>query len=89
MRLALALCSAILGLASSSHALNILLNNDDGFGSANLRETYRLLREAGHNGLSNMPFYAVEYSVDSVYQPRSLDCGTRNEAERPRWAIGL
>lgn len=41
---------ASLLLASSSHGLNILLNNDDGFGSANLREVYRLLKEEGHNG---------------------------------------
>ncbi|KAM0261549.1 hypothetical protein ACHAPA_009719 [Fusarium lateritium] len=33
----------------SKMALNILLNNDDGFGSANLRETYRLLKGKGHN----------------------------------------
>ncbi|KAJ3498058.1 hypothetical protein NLG97_g1415 [Lecanicillium saksenae] len=38
-----------LALAGSSQALNILLNNDDGFASGNLRETYRLLKEAGHN----------------------------------------
>ena len=31
-------------------AINILMNNDDGFGSGNLRETYRLLKEKGHNG---------------------------------------
>lgn len=37
-------------LCSTSQALNILLNNDDGFGSANLRETYRLFKEKGHNG---------------------------------------
>lgn len=38
-------------LFSTSHGLNILLNNDDGFGSANLRETYRLFKEKGHNGM--------------------------------------
>jgi 5'-nucleotidase len=32
-----------------SQALNILLNNDDGFGSANTRELYRVLRAAGHD----------------------------------------
>ncbi|KAM3539659.1 hypothetical protein ARSEF1564_007402 [Beauveria bassiana] len=36
-------------LAGSAQALNILLNNDDGFASGNLREVYRLLNEAGHN----------------------------------------
>ena len=42
----LALLSAYL---TSSNALNILVNNDDGFGSANTRELYRLLRAAGHD----------------------------------------
>jgi 5'-nucleotidase len=35
--------------ANFCHALNILVNNDDGFGSANIRELYRLLRAAGHD----------------------------------------
>lgn len=37
--------------AFSSHvsSLNILLGNDDGFASAQLRETYRLLKGHGHN----------------------------------------
>jgi len=30
-------------------SLNILLGNDDGFGSAQIRETYRLLKKAGHD----------------------------------------
>ena len=33
----------------ASNALNIIVNNDDGFGSANIREFYRLLNAAGHN----------------------------------------
>ncbi len=40
-----------LALAGSAQGLNILLNNDDGFASGNLREVYRLLNEAGHNGV--------------------------------------
>ena len=32
-----------------SDALNIIVNNDDGFASANIREFYRLLKAAGHN----------------------------------------
>lgn len=42
--------TAALGLASSSDALRILMGNDDGFGSGNLRELYKLLKEAGHDG---------------------------------------
>lgn len=36
-------------LPITSIALNIIVNNDDGFGSANIRELYRLLNAAGHN----------------------------------------
>lgn len=42
--------TAALGLASTSEALKILMGNDDGFGSGNLRELYKLLVDAGHDG---------------------------------------
>ena len=48
MRLFLAHCLTA-ALLAPSNALNILVNNDDGFGSANIRELYRLLRAAGHD----------------------------------------
>lgn len=52
MRLSFSLLgAAALWFASGSQALNILMNNDDGFGSANLREVYRLLKHRGHDGL--------------------------------------
>ncbi|TPX11656.1 uncharacterized protein E0L32_007635 [Thyridium curvatum] len=35
--------------AQATGALNILMNNDDGFGVSNIRELYRLLVEAGHH----------------------------------------
>ena len=38
-----------LSLLSSTNALNIIVNNDDGFGAANIREFYRLLKAAGHD----------------------------------------
>jgi len=38
-------------LAASSNALNLIVTNDDGFGAANVREFYRLLKAAGHNGM--------------------------------------
>ncbi|KAF2170511.1 hypothetical protein M409DRAFT_64222 [Zasmidium cellare ATCC 36951] len=41
--------TAALALSSQSFALNILLGNDDGFAAANVRETYRLLKQEGHN----------------------------------------
>lgn len=40
---------AALTFASSTTGLNILLGNDDGFASANTRETYRLLKQHGNN----------------------------------------
>lgn len=54
MRLSLStVLTAALGFASSSDALKILMNNDDGFGSGNLRELYKLLKDAGHEGKSS------------------------------------
>lgn len=44
-----ALTSLLFLLPLTSIALNIIVNNDDGFGSANIRELYRLLNAAGHN----------------------------------------
>lgn len=41
---------AALGLAASGDALRILMGNDDGFGSGNLRELYKLLKAGGHEG---------------------------------------
>ncbi|KAI0127308.1 survival protein sure-like phosphatase/nucleotidase [Xylariales sp. AK1849] len=48
MRISLLLTGAAL-LLGSTHGLNILMNNDDGFGSANLREFYKVLKRRGHN----------------------------------------
>lgn len=50
MRTSSIVAGAALLLAGFSNGINILMNNDDGFGSGNLRETYKLLKEAGHNG---------------------------------------
>ncbi|KAK3171259.1 hypothetical protein OEA41_003343 [Lepraria neglecta] len=36
-------------LPTASNALNIIVNNDDGFGSADIREFYRILKAARHN----------------------------------------
>lgn len=44
------LLAAALGLAASCDALKILMGNDDGFGSGNLRELYKLLKAGGHEG---------------------------------------
>ena len=43
------LTAAVALLPITTDALNIIVNNDDGFGSANIREFYRLLKAAGHN----------------------------------------
>ncbi|KAL5121406.1 hypothetical protein ACEQ8H_000477 [Pleosporales sp. CAS-2024a] len=47
--------TAALSLASTSDALKILMSNDDGFGSGNLRELYKLLVSAGHQVLIVAP----------------------------------
>ena len=39
-------------LTSTAHGLKILMGNDDGFGSGNLRELYKLLKGAGHDGIA-------------------------------------
>jgi 5'-nucleotidase len=39
---------AVSALIGSSSAISILMGNDDGFGSAQLREFYRLLKASGH-----------------------------------------
>lgn len=46
----LVVATAVTLLVASSQALNIIVNNDDGFAAANIREFYRLLKAAGHNG---------------------------------------
>lgn len=51
MRYSSLLAAGAMLLAGPSNGLNILLNNDDGFGSGNLRELYKLLKANGHNGM--------------------------------------
>ena len=43
------LTAALALLPTASNALNIIVNNNDDFGSAHIREFYRLLKAAGHN----------------------------------------
>jgi 5'-nucleotidase len=45
------LFTAALSLATAANGLKILMNNDDGFGSGNLRELYGMLKEDGHDGM--------------------------------------
>lgn len=47
--------AATLALSGTASGLNIMIGNDDDFGTANIRETYRLLTEAGHNVLMVAP----------------------------------
>ncbi|KAM7192943.1 acid phosphatase precursor [Naviculisporaceae sp. PSN 640] len=49
MRVSEILAGSALALAGLSTGLNILMNNDDGFGSANLRELYKMLKADGHD----------------------------------------
>ena len=41
--------SVVAALATTCAALNVIVNNDDGFAAANVREFYRLLKEKGHD----------------------------------------
>ena len=43
------LLAAILSILHSTIGLNVIVNTDDGFGSANSRELYRLLKGKGHD----------------------------------------
>src|SRR5690242_15736359 len=71
--------TAALGLASSSDALKILMGNDDGFGSGNLRELYKLLKDAGHEGELLCTPHSTIYSLLTTFSPRSC---TRTAAVR-------
>ncbi|KAK3984007.1 putative acid phosphatase [Cladorrhinum sp. PSN332] len=37
------------GLLATTHGLNILITNDDGFGTANIRELYKQMKSLGHD----------------------------------------
>ena len=43
------LATAVVSISSIASGLNIIVSNDDGFGSANIREFYKALKAAGHN----------------------------------------
>lgn len=74
--------SVALALASSTSALNILLNNDDGFGSSNIRELYRLLKEDGHDGTC---FLDRQLTVAYANNDSSVDCSACCPAEWHGW----
>ncbi|KAI9839390.1 MAG: hypothetical protein M1837_002114 [Sclerophora amabilis] len=44
-----AAATAVVFLARLASGLNIIINNDDGWATANIREFYKALNEAGHN----------------------------------------
>jgi 5'-nucleotidase len=47
--------AGLLFSAAPAHALNILISNDDGFESANIRALYQTLKAAGHNVVISAP----------------------------------
>lgn len=55
MHFSTATAVAALGFSASVSGINIMIGNDDDFGTANIRETYRLLKAAGHNVLMVAP----------------------------------
>jgi 5'-nucleotidase len=50
---------ATLSFAAVSNGLNILMSNDDGFGSGNLRELYKMLKNDGHDGNTASVHFSV------------------------------
>ena len=60
MRFFTTTAAAMLGLSASVSGLNIMIGNDDDFAAAQIRETYRLLKAAGHNVVMVAP--AVQQS---------------------------
>jgi hypothetical protein len=47
------------------------MGNDDGFGSGNLRELYKLLVDAGHEGKlgTTLPFFKTSYGLPTNLEP--------------------
>jgi hypothetical protein len=84
MRLSSLLAGATLAFATTSQALNILLNNDDGFGSANLREVYRLLKKDGHDGkeTNSLLWFAMLLCSLLTASFASVDCRPSSAPER-------
>ncbi|KAJ9624745.1 hypothetical protein H2204_010647 [Knufia peltigerae] len=68
---------AACGLVGTSSAINILMGNDDGFGSAQLREFYRLLKASGHQVLIVAP------ADDESGQGGRSSFTSSNKLERP------
>lgn len=60
------------------------MNNDDGFGSANLREFYKVLKSKGHNGASSQMKFYLLWCLPLRPRPLSLDRSARCPAKRPR-----
>lgn len=73
----------------TGQALRILLNNDDGWASANIRETYRQLREAGHEVLLVAPVVDNSGQGGRVCFPSSsvhVSCSCKISQSSPRRA---
>ncbi|KAF2431363.1 sure-like protein [Tothia fuscella] len=65
-------------------SLNIILNNDDGFSSIQIRELYQALNAAGHNGSGGHLFEHMHMS-NANGDLQSMDCGS---IERLVWQGG-
>lgn len=78
-----ALVAVVSVLPISTDALNIIVNNDDGFAAANIREFYRLLKAAGHNGTPLSMSTHVVPPADMCCV-NSMDCRSRQRQQRTR-----
>src|SRR5438105_1864606 len=79
MPFATAIAGAALALSGGCNGINILMGNDDGFGSGNLRQLYDMLTDAGHNGeCAPLP---SQWKIDVVF---SLHRVPRASAKWPR-----
>jgi hypothetical protein len=66
------------------------MNNDDGFGSGNLRELYKLLKANGHNGLFTLTLTKMFPSnTTELTRGTSLDRRAGHPAERGRRQLRL
>lgn len=77
---------AALGFASSSDALKILMGNDDGFGSGNIRELYKLLVDAGHEGTYQAALFMTSQLTNiqsSSLRPHSSSLAKAEQSSGP------
>ncbi|CAD6948426.1 unnamed protein product [Tilletia caries] len=69
----LASCPRLVSSSPSPTSLNILISNDDGLGSANIRALFTTLLEAGHNPIISAPLDNKSGTGGARRSPRVVD----------------